>query len=267
MDALSRGMDMVRTGLSLDETGNAKDALRWYMEGAEYFLRSLKLDSLNNAQKQKIGQQVNYILTRAEEISRARPRLSAGRSVYVPFTDPRMDSDLEGFVIVERPRKEGPGVMVDEEHPKFEQVYCIINGIKHSMRCSPPSPHPTACVGLLCDDIFDETATVCFHNTDARVSHTGTAPRQWIRSFEFTSYAPAAFRMLREAAGVSDESFLESVTRYSLHELASNGKSGSAFFASSDSKYIIKSLTLEEFSFFRTVSFQSVVRLVPFCCA
>ena len=55
-------------------------------------------------------------------------------------------------------------------------------------------------------------------------------------------YRPDLFRVLRNGAGVSDEAFLESIDVAQLHSLASDSKSGQAFWRSGDGKVVLKTI-------------------------
>ncbi|XBW36388.1 hypothetical protein QEN19_001968 [Hanseniaspora menglaensis] len=66
-------------------------------------------------------------------------------------------------------------------------------------------------------------------------------------TFKFKDYHPQVFSNLRKIFKINDEQYLESLTsKYVLSELNSPGKSGSFFYYSPDSKYIIKTIRRAE---------------------
>ncbi|KAJ3077690.1 Phosphatidylinositol-4-phosphate 5-kinase, partial [Quaeritorhiza haematococci] len=61
--------------------------------------------------------------------------------------------------------------------------------------------------------------------------------------FEFKDYAPWVFRMIRESFGITTEEYLKSLTdEFVMNEVGSPGKSGSLFYYSKDSRFIIKTI-------------------------
>lgn len=70
--------------------------------------------------------------------------------------------------------------------------------------------------------------------------------------FVFKDYAPAAFRQLREHFGVSAADYVLSIAgEHPLRELGNPGKSGSCFYLTHDSRYIIKTVSKKECKFLR----------------
>lgn len=68
----------------------------------------------------------------------------------------------------------------------------------------------------------------------------------------FTDYAPQVFRNIREVCGVDNEMYEQSFAD-TLLERASEGKSGSLFYFTSDRKYLVKTMTKKEHSFLMEV--------------
>lgn len=64
----------------------------------------------------------------------------------------------------------------------------------------------------------------------------------------FTDYAPQIFQNIREVCGISNEMYEQSFAD-TLLERASEGKSGSLFYFTSDRKYLVKTMTKKEHSF------------------
>lgn len=64
----------------------------------------------------------------------------------------------------------------------------------------------------------------------------------------FTDYAPQIFRNIREVCGIDNEMYEQSFAD-TLLERASEGKSGSLFYFTSDRKYLVKTMTKKEHSF------------------
>ncbi|KAJ1625923.1 hypothetical protein T492DRAFT_843555 [Pavlovales sp. CCMP2436] len=68
--------------------------------------------------------------------------------------------------------------------------------------------------------------------------------------FMFKDYAPSAFRQVREHFGVSAADYILSLAgEHPLRELGNPGKSGSCFYLTHDSKYIIKTVSKKECKF------------------
>jgi len=70
-----------------------------------------------------------------------------------------------------------------------------------------------------------------------------------LMNFEFTEFYPVAFWQIRETLGMGNPVYLKSMTHYLLCEMGSAGKSGSFFYKSLDSRYIIKSMKEDEGQF------------------
>jgi hypothetical protein len=64
----------------------------------------------------------------------------------------------------------------------------------------------------------------------------------------FTDYAPQIFRNIREVCGIDNDMYEQSFAD-TLLERASEGKSGSLFYFTSDRKYLVKTMTKKEHSF------------------
>jgi 1-phosphatidylinositol-4-phosphate 5-kinase len=81
----------------------------------------------------------------------------------------------------------------------------------------------------------------------------------------FVDYAPSVFAQIRELHGIPQRAYLHSLgieriigglilgKLHSFEEVVSTGRSGSFFLRSADGKYLIKSLPIEEHSFFRRI--------------
>jgi len=76
---------------------------------------------------------------------------------------------------------------------------------------------------------------------------------QSLIDFEFIEFNHSSFEILRNALGISNEIYLKSITQYSLCEMASSGKSGSFFYKSMDTRFILKSVTESESDFLLTI--------------
>lgn len=73
-------------------------------------------------------------------------------------------------------------------------------------------------------------------------------------SFKFKDYAPKPFRHLRERFGIDDNEYMSSLCgSYNFIEFMSNSKSGSFFFYSHDSRYMIKTQSKVESKFLRRI--------------
>lgn len=77
-------------------------------------------------------------------------------------------------------------------------------------------------------------------------------PKHTGEEFTFKDYAPDAFRQIREHFGVSAADYILSIAgEHPLRELGNPGKSGSCFYLTHDSKYIIKTVSKKECKFLR----------------
>ena len=90
--------------------------------------------------------------------------------------------------------------------------------------------------------------------TLARSAGTMYTPAHPGRDFQFTDYAPEVFRDLRDHHGIDSADYLISLTGdYVLSEIVSPGKSGSFFYFSHDTKYMLKTITSSEKRFFKRI--------------
>jgi Ca2+-binding EF-hand superfamily protein len=105
------------------------------------------------------------------------------------------------------------------------------------------------------DDAFKEINTFKYtHNTNEKEA-------QCI----FHDYAPKIFYNIRKLYGINNESYIKSlgpenflgnlilIKNRSLRELCSAGKSGSFFYYSYDSKFVLKTISVHEFEFFEQI--------------
>lgn len=76
-----------------------------------------------------------------------------------------------------------------------------------------------------------------------------TTPAHSYSDFQFKSYAPGAFKHLRDLFGVSKEDFLVSFCTEPMNELCNPGASGSLFNLTFDDEFIIKTLQQREAKF------------------
>lgn len=105
------------------------------------------------------------------------------------------------------------------------------------------------------DDSFKEINTFKYtHNTNGREVQC-----------VFHDYAPKIFYNIRKLYGFNNESYIKSlgpenflgnlilIKNRSLRELCSTGKSGSFFYYSYDSKFVLKTISVHEFEFFENI--------------
>eukprot|EP00002_Diphylleia_rotans_P030133 TRINITY_DN6176_c0_g1_i2.p1 TRINITY_DN6176_c0_g1~~TRINITY_DN6176_c0_g1_i2.p1 ORF type:complete len:573 (+),score=85.16 TRINITY_DN6176_c0_g1_i2:195-1913(+) len=123
---------------------------------------------------------------------------------------------------------------------------------KDVMRCTLIGIRDTALMasGPNIDDIYHQRYFQCL--LEMNVEGTGTQ-----YSFIFRSYAMLVFRHIREANGITTESYLQSlcgtahgsevsITGEDLKEIFSEGKSGSFLYFSRDKRFIIKTMSHAE---------------------
>jgi 1-phosphatidylinositol-4-phosphate 5-kinase len=83
---------------------------------------------------------------------------------------------------------------------------------------------------------------------------TPETPAHPCRDFTFRDYAPRVFRLIREKFDIDSADYLVSLTgEYILQEIISPGKSGSFFYFSHDTRYMLKTITPMETAFLRRI--------------
>lgn len=71
--------------------------------------------------------------------------------------------------------------------------------------------------------------------------------------FKVIDHASIPFRRVREVFGITDQDYLSSLSTSAFQDQKSKGKSGALFFFSSDKKYVVKTLTIDEKRFLSTI--------------
>jgi 1-phosphatidylinositol-4-phosphate 5-kinase len=83
--------------------------------------------------------------------------------------------------------------------------------------------------------------------------------------YEFYDFSPRVFHLIRTMYGIAPNDYMKSIgpekmytnllsgNFLSFQELCSTGKSGSFFYYTSDSKYMLKTVSKEEFHFLRSI--------------
>lgn len=134
------------------------------------------------------------------------------------------------------------GRQLYEGHHAWPTMLAIKLGIAYSV--SRASAEPIRELGL---SDFMQQVKRKFPPAGSR--HT---PRHSGEDFVFKDYAPAAFRQLREHFGVSAADYALSIAgEHPLRELGNPGKSGSCFYLTHDSRYLIKTVSKKECKFLR----------------
>ena len=82
----------------------------------------------------------------------------------------------------------------------------------------------------------------------------GTYP-SWF-NFSFLDHAPRVFRSLRETNNISHQRFVSSLLQGAMKAFGSPGKSGSMFYLTSDKTFLLKTVSDEEFTFFKRILLQ-----------
>lgn len=83
---------------------------------------------------------------------------------------------------------------------------------------------------------------------------TNTTPAHPCRDFKFRDYAPLVFRLLRDKFNIDSADYLISLTGdYILSEIVSPGKSGSFFYFSHDTRFMLKTITNFETRFLKKI--------------
>jgi 1-phosphatidylinositol-4-phosphate 5-kinase len=193
--------------------------------------------------KKKVHETISDMLRRGEQLSeyfekckeqpsgavqstseQSKIAMPTGTSIMTssPPLLPRMD--------VQPPRIDT--AVVTEGSAKFPVVYAITNGMRTALTASTASASPSVRYR------FD------------RQPAAGSIKSSW--NFEFTEYCPAAFKQLRETLGITNQIYMKSMT-HTLCEMGSAGKSGSIFYKTMDSRYIIKSMKEDEGHFLLSI--------------
>jgi 1-phosphatidylinositol-4-phosphate 5-kinase len=96
---------------------------------------------------------------------------------------------------------------------------------------------------------------------------TNITPAHPCRDFKFRDYAPFVFRLLRDKFSIDSADYLISLTGdYILSEIVSPGKSGSFFYFSHDTRFMLKTITNFETKFLKKIlpSYYQVLLLMTF---
>ncbi|MCQ2818935.1 MAG: hypothetical protein MJ252_16845 [archaeon] len=154
--------------------------------------------------------------------------------------------------------KEGTKGRIHFGNPNLSLVINIMMGIKQSMMQIDKITNSLNTIKLKgnftmfpmdCDDVYKELNRYIYEQSNFEKPI----------SCKFYDFAPKMFYNIRKMYGISNDSYLKSLgpenflgnliitKNKSLRELCSSGKSGSFFYFSYDSKYLLKTLPLSEF--------------------
>lgn len=78
-------------------------------------------------------------------------------------------------------------------------------------------------------------------------------PAHNFSDFKLKVYAPYGFKYLRRKFNVNEVDFMHSIGETDLVEIGNPGASGSVFYKTSNDKYIIKTVQLQECEFLRSL--------------
>lgn len=135
---------------------------------------------------------------------------------------------------------------IDFGHEKFDLVFNIMLGIKRSIDCLFESPFSKL-------RAYDYKAKYQYKNEWYSASETSA------HVFIFYDYAPKIFEDIRIKDGISNDSYIEALGPNNIYNyiwtndfksftaLISSGKSGSLFYYSMDGRFMLKTISKDEF--------------------
>lgn len=164
---------------------------------------------------------------------------------------------------------------VDEEHKMHSFAVCVNHGVRLAVQAQIRILRTLASVGHASNSTADETAEVqdadhmdmiamqCVHRWCGPEADPEMLQVNFIRSFEvsraghflasaceqqflFEDAAPETFRRLRALAGISEDEYLDSISRddANLITFQSNSKSGEFFFFTHNGLFLVKTISL-----------------------
>jgi len=152
------------------------------------------------------------------------------------------------------PNRKEKKMFVDFGHPNWNLVLNMMLGIRTAVK--------SVFRHKLHEISAEDFSTV---SQFALVPQRSSGMEDSIKVCKFHDYAPIVFDKIRELNGVSNDEYLKSVgpehfivnilmgNIFSLSELVSSGKSGSFFYYTADGKYMIKTISREEFTFLKKI--------------
>ena len=173
------------------------------------------------------------------------------KHIHIPQTKDNIKFDF--CDIINKPFKKekySEKGMIHFGNPNLELIINLMIGIKHSITTNTNS----ILYSIGNDDkIFNEIN---------RFKHVHSRDNN---EFKFYDYAPKIFHNIRSMYNISSNAYLKSLgpdnfianliltKNKSLRELCSSGKSGSFFYFSYDNKYLLKTISEDEFIIFQTM--------------
>jgi len=138
------------------------------------------------------------------------------------------------------------GKLITKEDPSYELMFDMLLGIRI---CVSRVSAKRLKKRQLTDHDFRERYDVALP-----AKGTPETPAHPCRDFTFRDYAPRVFRLIREKFGIDSADYLVSLTgEYILQEIISPGKSGSFFYFSHDTRYMLKTITPMETAFLKKI--------------
>eukprot|EP00347_Sterkiella_histriomuscorum_P008734 403343955 len=141
------------------------------------------------------------------------------------------------------------GQVIRIGHEKFDLILNIMIGIKKSISNLVEIPFL---------EMSDKQFLIRQRLENQWISNANTKESK-IKDFKFFDYAPMIFQRIRRLSEIPEEDYLQSLgpdsilncfwnNNYSsLYELCSSGKSGSLFYYTEDQKYMLKTISRDEF--------------------
>ncbi|CDW73973.1 phosphatidylinositol-4-phosphate 5-kinase family protein [Stylonychia lemnae] len=142
------------------------------------------------------------------------------------------------------------GQVIRIGHQKFDLILNIMIGIKKAISNLIEIPFM---------ELGDKQFLTRQRLENQWISNVHSQNDQKIKDFVFFDYAPLVFQRIRRLSEISEEDYLYSLgpdsilncfwnnNYQSLYELCSSGKSGSLFYYTEDQKYMIKTISRDEF--------------------
>jgi len=199
------------------------------------------------ASKQSSISEHEVTITDMREDGRKRQRKGTLDSMHEEEPRKGIGKRVRGRWVKRKRKVETIGVLITKHDKTFELVFKMLLGIRFAVSKTTAKRF----VRDLTRADFAEKTTHPFpsHGTQETIGHPYS-------SFTFVDYCPFVFRRLRENFSIDSADYLLSLTEeYKLSEIISPGKSGSFFYFSPDTRFMLKTITKAEKQCLRRILF------------
>jgi len=207
-----------------------------------------------HAQEEEVKQQNEWNRMMRNRVASNIPKRMPKLKLKKPGQNANLDNHLSGKSSKLDKKATAKG-MVTFGHPNWNIVLNMMLGIRSSIK----SVFQDSTSELVNSDF--KTSSI-FELVPRRGVH---ASKDTIKICKFYDYAPMAFNRIRSKFGIEQDQYLKSIgpehmivnllmgNIFSLSELISSGKSGSFFYYSADGKYMLKTISKNEFHFLKSI--------------